>query len=105
MTGTITMQTRRLALMRPVSGHSARATARQRRRANPSVEQFEPLVLLSADIAGLWQGKSLQTSGGLQTSYDFVMDLTESQGKVQGVSRIELDNTQFFGVMSLTGTV
>lgn len=80
-------------------------TVGPRRRTRLGLEPLEPRQLLSNDVNGLWEGTLSQPTGGIQTSYTFEMDLVDTNGQVTGVSLIELDNPEDFGVMAVTGTV
>jgi hypothetical protein len=57
----------------------------------------------TANIGGDWQGTLTQPS--FATTYGYTMDLVQTQGSVQGTSEITEDSGQYYGVMSLTGTV
>jgi hypothetical protein len=81
--------------------------ARSRRRVSsaPNLDALDHRLMLAANIAGICEGTLTQPSGGIQPSYDFVMDLVQTQNQVQGVSRIELSDPGSFGVMTLTGSM
>ena len=81
--------------------------SRRGRSFQPALDELDSRLLLAANITGLWEGTLTQPNGGIQTTYDFVMNLVQNQNdnSVQGVSRIELTNPASFGVMTLTGTM
>jgi Bacterial Ig-like domain (group 3) len=78
---------------------------RQCWNARPQLESLEKRQMLASDVNGLWSGQIDQPTGGVQTTYTYEMDLVQAGDQVTGVSLIELNSTQYFGVMKLTGSV
>ena len=60
-------------------------------------------MLSNSSVTGLWQGTLTQPA--LNTTYNFDMDLVQTQTSVTGTSFIQVQNTHYVGEATLTGSV
>jgi Bacterial Ig-like domain (group 3) len=74
--------------------------------ARPLAERLEErLVLSNSNVTGVWQGTLTQPSNSTYNTYNFDMDLVQTQTSVTGTDVIQIPGTAYIGELTLTGTV
>lgn len=59
----------------------------------------------SVSLAGNWQGVLTQPGGGLADNYAFWITFKQTKDSIKGFSRLEISNTNNFGILEFKGIV
>lgn len=57
------------------------------------------------NLSGTWQGILTQPNGGLDDNYAFWISFKQTKDSLKGLSRLEVNNTNNFGILELKGAV
>lgn len=71
----------------------------------PTNPPTQPPGNTTPQVAGEWTGTLVQSEGPGIGQYVFSLNLTQANTTIGGTSRIEIGNSEFFGVMSLEGAI